>query len=211
MTMDARAWDDRYQATDSVWSPTPNVFVKEYLANLPVGRMVDVAGGEGRHALWFAQRGWEAENFDFSAVGVSKSMELAEDLHVSDRFHGHVGDADSAQNFFLAPADLVVIAYLQMPAGGLATAIANAARQLVAGGTLFGVWHARENLSEGVGGPQDPAVLPTIDELSTAFSAAHLVVSEIGLRRRDVSVDGDSREAVDVVVLARAPEMVTSS
>jgi SAM-dependent methyltransferase len=211
MTMDAHAWDDRYKATDSVWSPKPNVFVTEYLANLPVGRMVDVAGGEGRHALWFAQRGWEAENFDFSAVGVSKSMELAEELHVSDRFHGHVADADSAQNFFLAPADLVVIAYLQIPASGLAAAIANAARQLVAGGTLFGVWHARENLAEGVGGPQDPAVLPTIDELSTAFSATHLVVDEIGLRRRGVTVDGDAREAVDVVVMARSPEMVASS
>jgi len=207
--MDSRAWDDRYQATDSVWSPTPNVFVKEYLENLPLGRMVDVAGGEGRHALWFAQRGWESENFDFSAVGVSKSMELAEELRVSDRFHGHVGDAESTQDFFLAPADLVVIAYLQIPADSLAAAIANAARQLVAGGTLFGVWHARENLTEGVGGPQDPAVLPTLDELSTAFSAANLVVSEVGLRRREVKVSGESRDAIDAVVMARAPEMVT--
>jgi len=210
MTMDSHAWDDRYKATDSVWSPTPNVFVKEYLEKLPVGRMVDVAGGEGRHALWFAQRGWEAENFDFSAVGVSKSMELAEELRVSERFHGHVGDAESTQDFFLAPADLVVIAYLQIPASELTAAIANSARQLVAGGSLFGVWHARENLSEGVGGPQDPALLPTIDELSNAFSAAHLVVSEIGLRRREVSVDGIPREALDVVVLARSYELVAS-
>jgi SAM-dependent methyltransferase len=207
--MDSHAWDDRYRSADSVWSPTPNEFVKEYLFTLPPGRMVDVAGGEGRHALWFAQRGWEAENLDFSSVAVSKSLQRASDLSLGDRFLGHVADANSSQDFYLAPANLVVIAYLQIPAPELASAIANAARQLVAGGVLFGVWHARENLTDGVGGPQNPAVLPTQQELGTAFSEANLVVSFAGLRRRSLEVAGESREAVDVVVMARAPEMVT--
>ena len=206
--MDSQAWDDRYRSTDSVWSPTPNEFVKEYLVSLPPGRMVDVAGGEGRHALWFAQRGWEAENLDFSPVAVSKSLQRASDLNLGDRFVGHVADADSTQDYLLAPANLVVIAYLQIPAPELAAAIRNAARQLVGGGVLFGVWHARENLSEGVGGPQDPHVLPTQEELRSAFSDANLVVSHAGLRRRSVQVGGETRDAVDVVVMARAPEMV---
>ncbi|CAB4887610.1 MAG: hypothetical protein F2808_00285 [Actinobacteria bacterium] len=104
----------------------------------------------------------------------------------------------------LAPVDLVVIAYLQIPAPELAAAIVNAGRQLVAGGTLFGVWHARENLTDGVGGPQDADVLPTTEELTNAFTAANLVVSEIGLRTRDVSHNGVSRKAIDVVVMASA-------
>ena len=206
--MDSHAWDDRYRSADSVWSPTPNEFVREYLAALRPGRMVDVAGGEGRHALWFAQRGWEAENLDFSSVAVSKSLQRASDLSLGSRFLGHVADANSSQDFYLAPADLVVIAYLQIPAPELASAIANAARQLVAGGVLFGVWHARENLVEGVGGPQDPAVLPTQKELVSAFSDANLIVSVAGLRRRSVQVDGFARDALDIVVMARAPEMV---
>lgn len=207
--MDSHAWDNRYGSTESVWAHTPNEFVEEYLAALRPGRMVDVAGGEGRHALWFAQRGWEAENLDFSPVAVSKSLQRASDLSLGDRFLGHVAAAETGQDYFLAPADLVVIAYLQIPAPELARAIANAARQLVAGGVLFGVWHARENLTDGVGGPQNPAVLPTQQELVTAFSEANLVVSFAGLRRRSVEVGGESREAVDVVVMARAPEMVT--
>ena len=206
--MDSQAWDDRYRSTDSVWSPTPNEFVKEYLETLPAGRMVDLAGGEGRHALWFGQRGWQAENLDFSPVAVSKSMQRASDLNLGERFLGHVADAETSQDYFLAPADLVVIAYLQIPASELAAAIANAARQLVAGGVLFGVWHARENLSEGVGGPQDPHVLPTQEELASAFAEANLIVSFAGLRRRSVDVSGEAREAVDIVVLARTPEMV---
>jgi SAM-dependent methyltransferase len=203
--MDAREWDDRYATVESVWSPQPNTFVQEYLSALPAGRMVDVAGGEGRHALWFAQRGWEAENLDFSGVAVSKSLERAAELSLGNRFHGHVAEANSSQDFLLAPADLVVIAYLQIPAPELAAAIVNAGRQLVAGGTLFGVWHARENLTDGVGGPQDADVLPTTEELTNAFTAANLIVSEIGLRTRDVSHNGVSRKAIDVVVMASAP------
>jgi len=203
--MDAREWDDRYATVESVWSPQPNTFVEEYLSALPAGRMVDVAGGEGRHALWFAQRGWEAENLDFSRVAVSKSLERAAELNLGNRFHGHVAEANSSQDFLLAPADLVVIAYLQIPDPELAAAIVNAGRQLVAGGTLFGVWHARENLKDGVGGPQDADVLPTIKELTDAFTAANLIVSEIDLRTRDVSHNGVSREAIDVVVMASAP------
>ena len=202
--MDAREWDDRYATVESVWSPQPNTFVEEYLSALPAGRMVDVAGGEGRHALWFAQRGWEAENLDLSRVAVSKSLERAAELSLGNRFHGHVAEANSSQDFLLAPADLVVIAYLQIPAPELAAAIVNAGRQLVAGGTLFGVWHARENLTDGVGGPQDADVLPTIKELTNAFTAANLIVSEIGLRTRDVSHNGISRKAIDVVVMASA-------
>ncbi|CAB4887618.1 MAG: hypothetical protein F2808_00290 [Actinobacteria bacterium] len=93
--MDAREWDDRYATVESVWSPQPNTFVEEYLSALPAGRMVDVAGGEGRHALWFAQRGWVAENLDFSRVAVSKSLERAAELSLGNRFHGHVAEANS--------------------------------------------------------------------------------------------------------------------
>ena len=34
--------------------------------------MVDLAGGEGRNAIWFASRGWQAENVEFSEVALTK-------------------------------------------------------------------------------------------------------------------------------------------
>ena len=47
-------WDARYLASQSVWSLEPNQFVVSDLSELPVGQMVDIAGGEGRKALGFA-------------------------------------------------------------------------------------------------------------------------------------------------------------
>ena len=53
--MDAKAWDARYAATELVWSLTPNQFVAAELADLPPGRALDLAAGEGRNAIWLAR------------------------------------------------------------------------------------------------------------------------------------------------------------
>ena len=54
--MDAHAWDERYAASDLVWSREPNRFVAAELADLPPGSAVDLAAGEGRNAIWLAAR-----------------------------------------------------------------------------------------------------------------------------------------------------------
>ena len=67
--MDARAWDERYAAAELVWSATPNQFVATELADLPPGRALDLAAGEGRNALWLAGLGWQVTAVAFSLVG----------------------------------------------------------------------------------------------------------------------------------------------
>ena len=46
--MDAEAWDERYAASDLVWSASPNQFVAAELAALPPGLALDVACVEPR-------------------------------------------------------------------------------------------------------------------------------------------------------------------
>ena len=75
--MDADAWDQRYAASELVWSQEPNQFVAAELADLPPGTAVDLAGGEGRNAIWLASRGWSATAVDFSQVALDKGARLA--------------------------------------------------------------------------------------------------------------------------------------
>jgi 2-polyprenyl-3-methyl-5-hydroxy-6-metoxy-1,4-benzoquinol methylase len=63
--MDAQAWDERYTASELLWSATPNQFVAAELSDLAPGRAVDLAAGEGRNALWLAERGWHVTAVDF--------------------------------------------------------------------------------------------------------------------------------------------------
>src|SRR3954469_9993816 len=76
--MDARAWDERYAASELIWSATPNRFVQADLPSLPPGRAVDLAAGEGRNALWLADRGWHVTAVAFSRVHLDKGRALHE-------------------------------------------------------------------------------------------------------------------------------------
>lgn len=200
--MKPEEWDERYRASELVWSSTPNQFVVEYLDDVPAGAMLDLAGGEGRNALWFAERGWQAEVADFSSVAVERFMARAEQSGVAERCAGTVADATRLTDYTYEPFDLVVMAYLQIPASELAVAIAEAARVLGEDGIFFGVWHARENRDGGFGGPQDPRVLPTQEELRIAVERAGLSLKTLELRERIVETDAGPRTALDVVLLA---------
>ena len=164
--MDARGWDERYAAADLVWSATPNRFVEAELSQLPPGRALDVAAGEGRNALWLAELGWQVTAVDFSLVGLDKGRELQE-RHERGRgthvawVHADVLTYDPGP----VPFDLVLVAYLQLSAEERRTAVRRAFGALRAGGTFFLVAHDTTNLNEGTGGPQDPAVLYTAEEV----------------------------------------------
>lgn len=160
----AEFWNKRYDTDEFVYTLTPNMFVIEFLADLKPGTVIDVAGGEGRNSLYLAERGHTCENVDVSQVGLNKWLKIAKERGVADRA---LANCASGVDFKakLAPADLGLIAYLQVEKHILDKSIANTAKQLKPGAMLFGVWHARENLIDGFGGPQDPKVLPTASEL----------------------------------------------
>jgi len=156
--MDAEAWDARYSGGELVWGAEPNRFVAEELADLPAGRALDVACGEGRNAIWLATRGWQATGVDFSAAGLGRARELAEQAGVADRVEWVRSDV-VAEPLPAGPYDVVVLAYVQLPTEQRRPVVRAAAGALAPGGVMLVVAHDPTNLTEGVGGPQDPTVL----------------------------------------------------
>src|SRR5690606_9077745 len=75
--MDSKAWDERYRATGLVWGAGPNRFVVEQTEGLAPGRALDLAAGEGRNAVWLAERGWRVTAVDFSPVAVERGRRIA--------------------------------------------------------------------------------------------------------------------------------------
>ena len=169
--MDAGAWDERYAASERVWSADPNGFVAAECADLPAGRAVDVACGEGRNALWLAARGWDVLALDFSRVGIDKGRAAPG----GDAVRWAVDDATTweADERF----DLALLCYLQLAADERRAAVQRAAAALAPGGTLLVVAHDSSNLAEGTGGPQDPAVLMTAGDVLGDLEAGGLLAS----------------------------------
>ena len=57
--MDLNDWNRRYEGSELFWSAEPNVFLVEEVRDLPPGRALDLACGEGRNAVWLARLGWQ--------------------------------------------------------------------------------------------------------------------------------------------------------
>ena len=189
-------WDSKYRATDRLWSEEPNEFVASIIDEIPVGRLVDIAGGEGRNALAFAQRGWFVENVEISKVALERFEKHARQLGVEEYCSSTLADAREAR-FQLEPS-LILVAYLQIPMAHLEQALDNALAQLKAG-ALLGVFHARRNLTDGYGGPPSPAVLPTIEQLES-WAQKHGLSAKVQERIRSLIVDGQPRQAIDVTI-----------
>ena len=184
--MDARAWDERYAASRQ-WSLSPNPFVEERLATLPPARGLDLACGEGRNAIWLAGLGWQMTALDFAGVALERGRAAADEAGVADRVTWVVGDALTEP---LPEVDLVVVAYLQLPAAERWAAVRRAWEALAAGGTFLLVAHDSTNLTEGTGGPQDASVLFTADDvLADLDGLGDREVVTAGRVARHVSVD----------------------
>jgi len=185
--MDADAWDERYADHELVWSAEPNRFVAEELADLPPGRAVDLAAGEGRNAIWLARRGWRVTAVDFSQVALDKGRTLAGDTEVA----WVCADATAWRPD--EPVDLVVVAYLQLPADQRRQAVRGAVESLLPGGTFLLVAHDSSNLTEGTGGPQDPAVLMTAEDVLADLDGLDVEVRRAGRVAREVTPGDDHR------------------
>jgi len=200
--MDSQDWDTRYKSADNIWSLTPNEFVAQYLEHLHTGSMIDLAGGEGRNALWFASRGWEVENVEFSRVALGKYADRSIEMDLLDYCKATHADVTEDIQYALHNVDLGVIAYLHIDLTGLAKAIQSLVSNIKSGGTFFGIWHARENLVDGYGGPQDPEVIPTKEAVQEALIKSGISSASFELRERRVNVGEEINIAIDLVVLA---------
>jgi len=198
--MDRQAWDDRYAARDLVWGAEPNRFLVEETAGMAPGRALDLAAGQGRNAVWLAERGFRVTGVDFSEVGLAKARELASARGVEVEWVA--ADLDSYEP---EPGafGLVTVLYLQLPEPELTPVLKRATAALAPGGTILVVSHDLTNLSEGAGGPRDPAVLATPESLAAPLPTVWVQRAE--RVRRPTTVDGEERTAIDALVRARRP------
>ncbi len=76
-------WDKRYNKEDYVYGTEPNDFLMSQLDQLPSGRVLCLAEGEGRNAVWLAEQGLDVTAVDSSEVGLRKARKLAEKKSVA--------------------------------------------------------------------------------------------------------------------------------
>ena len=110
--VNSEAWNRRYAGTELLWSATPNRFLVAEVEGLPPGRALDLACGEGRNAIWLAERGFEVTGVDFSDVALERARRIAAGRGVEVEWtHADVTEYEPPLRAF----DLVVVLYLHLP------------------------------------------------------------------------------------------------
>jgi len=92
-------WDERYSAAGHAYGTTPNEFLVAQFRAIPKGRVLSLAEGEGRNAVFLAQQGYTVTAVDASLVGLNKARKLAEENDVVVEFiHADLADYDPGEN-----------------------------------------------------------------------------------------------------------------
>ena len=193
-------WNARYAAAELLWTAEPNRRFASEVEDLEPGRALDLACGEGRNAVWLAERGWRTTGVDFSDVALAKAERLAASRGVEVEWVlADVLEHEPERGAF----ELVAVLYLQLPHEQLAEVLHTSVGALAPGGTLVVLGHDTTNLTHGHGGPRDASVLFTPEDVVPHLE--RLVVERAEKVPRTVPLEDGEATAIDALVRARRP------
>lgn len=164
-------WNDRYRDETFAYGQEPNQWLVECLETLQVleGKsFLFVAEGEGRNAVYAAQKGCKVSAFDPSEEGQKKALRFAEDRQVKINY------SLSGYGNFTAPNahfDAIVFIYAHMPSAYRQDEHLRLLKFLKTGGYVILEAFHPEQLGHDSGGPKDEDFLYSLETLKDDFRA----------------------------------------
>lgn len=156
-------WDARYAEEGWAFGTEPNDFLREQAHHLaPGGRVLCLAEGEGRNAVWLAQQGFDVTGVDLASHGLDKAQRLAAERGV----HLTTMVADLASfEFGSAAWDGIVSIFAHVPPEVRQRVHAQVLTALKPGGILLLEAYRPQQLEHGTGGPPDEARMLDLERL----------------------------------------------
>jgi SAM-dependent methyltransferase len=191
-------WDERYSAEGYAYGTAPNQFLKENVHSIPKGKVLSLAEGEGRNAVFLAQLGYSVTAVDASLVGLNKARNLAEKNGVViECMHADLADYDLGNNewgaivsiFCPLPSTLRIALYKKVMTG------------LKRDGVFLLEAYTPDQLKHGTGGGNSVDMMQTKESLNNELAGlefTHLIELE-----RDV-IEGIYHTGIGAVVQAIA-------
>ncbi len=167
-------WNARYEQHHHVWSTEPDPFLVECVSPLAASTAIDLGAGEGRNALWLAQRGWNVTAVDVSDIALQRLAERAGEAKVTIRTL-----ALRFKEYFALgeKAELVVAANIHPEVHQRAAFFNHVIDCVALDGYLFVIGHHRDSL--GKAGPPDPERLFTEEILRDGFAPLEILRCEV--------------------------------
>lgn len=201
--MSSEFWDQRYAGDGLVYGEQPNDFLAQMADRLPkAGRALDIGAGEGRNALFLAGRGLDVLAVDQSAVGLEKARRRARERGLRLRAQAaDLRDFDAEDGCF----DAISSIFVHLPGAIRSRVHERVGAWLRPGGVYVLEAYAPDQITRDTGGPKDPAMLASLEDILGELSAGgRLEIEHRAALVRDVSEGSfHSGEASVVQVFAR--------
>lgn len=193
-------WDEEYNTTDYVYGKTANDFLREHYREIPNanagGRVLCLAEGEGRNAVFLAQHGYHVTAVDISHVGLEKAAQLANENHVSiETIVADLADFDLGKQQW----DGIVSIFCHLPPTLRQSLYQRVEKALKPNGVLLLEGYRPKQLDYQTGGP--PVAEMMLSKAILQTELPHLTFSHLVELDRNV-VEGSNHTGKGAVVQA---------
>lgn len=165
-------WDERYSEAGFLYGTAPNEFLAAVADRIPPGKILSLAEGEGRNAVYLAALGYQVTGVDGSQVGLRKAQELAAERGVAiTTIHADLS------RFEIEPEqwDGIISFYCHLPSAIRIPLHQAAVQGLKPGGVFVLEEYSKEQLAYATGGPQELDMLMSLDELKRELAGLEFV------------------------------------
>lgn len=191
-------WDERYSAEEYAYGKAPNQFLAEHFAAIPKGKVLSLAEGEGRNAVFLAQQGYAVTAVDASRVGLQKAQKLADEQGVSlELIHADLAEFDLGNEQW----DGIVSIFCPLPSALRQQLHQKVVAALKPGGVYLIEAYTPEQLKHGTGGGKSADTMTTQADLMRELQGLHF--QHLLELERDV-VEGIYHTGLGAVVQALA-------
>jgi len=168
-------WNERYGQQEYIYGLLPNVFFKEELTKLAPGRLLMLAEGEGRNAVYAATQGWQVDAFDYATEGRKKALQLAESNNVTINY-----ETALLEEYKVEPHsyDAVGLVFVHMPPALREIVFPKVINGLKSGGKLIMEVFEKSQLGLSSGGPKQADLLYSKEELEKEVSGLNVELME---------------------------------
>ena len=142
-------WDQRYSSDEYAYGKEPNHFLEENYEAIPKGKVLSLAEGEGRNAVFLAKQGYSVTAVDGSAVGLRKAEKLAKENGVEiNLVHADLAEYEIGENCW----DGIVSIFCPLPSAQRKSMHRKVIAGLKSGGVFLVEAYTPDQLKYGTGG-----------------------------------------------------------
>ena len=195
-------WDKRYSDKNFFYGTEPNDFLRWNVANFPAGgKILMLAEGEGRNAIFLAKHGFNVTAVDWSEVGLKKLVNWAEKEGVTvETICSDVNQFDFGTNAW----DGIVSIWFHLASRDRPAIYTRCVKALKSRGVFLLEAYTTKQIKFKTGGPSDPDMLPNLQELNNHLSQLQ-IMSAADLERDIQEGEGHRGRSAVVQFLGQKP------